>query len=101
MALSSASTSLLRACARQQLSTTRAVVASCQRNSSTFESPFAHKDTTKIPDFSKYASKKGPRSNQVFSYFVAGTMGLASAVGAKATVQGRCFLGVAISNGRD
>jgi hypothetical protein len=28
-------------------------------------------------------------------------MGLASAVGAKATVQGRCFLGVAISNGRD
>ncbi|KAL3446227.1 Rieske [2Fe-2S] iron-sulfur domain-containing protein [Aspergillus insuetus] len=87
MALSSASTSLLRACARQQLSTTRAVVASCQRNSSTFESPFAHKDTTKIPDFSKYASKKGPRSNQVFSYFVAGTMGLASAVGAKATVQ--------------
>ncbi|KAL2865700.1 Rieske [2Fe-2S] iron-sulfur domain-containing protein [Aspergillus lucknowensis] len=89
MALSSASTSLLRACARQQLSTTsRAVVASCQqRNSSTFDSPFAPKDTTKIPDFSKYSSKSGPRSNQVFSYFVAGTMGLASAVGAKATVQ--------------
>lgn len=92
MALSSASGSLLRACARQQLSTTsRAVVASQQRSGSTFDSPFTQKDTTKIPDFSKYSSKRAPRSNQVFSYFVAGTMGLASAVGAKATVQGRCF----------
>ena len=44
--------------------------------------------TSKIPDFSKYSSKGHPRSNQVFSYFMAGSLGLASAVGAKATVQG-------------
>jgi ubiquinol-cytochrome c reductase iron-sulfur subunit len=91
MALSFTSGSLLRACARKQLSTTsRAVVASQQRYSSSFDSPFTAKDTLKVPDFSKYSSKKAPRSNQVFSYFVAGTMGLASAVGAKATVQGKC-----------
>lgn len=102
MALSSASNSLLRVCARQQLSSTssRVALASCQQQqrgvadaskSSSFESPFGpSKDSTlKIPDFSKYSNKKSPRSNQVFSYFMAGTMGLASAVGAKATVQGR------------
>lgn len=100
MALSSASNSLLRVCARQQLSSTsRVAIASCQQQrgvadaskSSSFESPFGpSKDSTlKIPDFSKYSNKKSPRSNQVFSYFMAGTMGLASAVGAKATVQGR------------
>ena len=96
MALSAASGSMLRVCARQQLPTTsRAAIASCQQQrgvASSFDSPFgpASKDSTyKIPDFSKYQSKKSPRSNQVFSYFMAGTMGLASAVGAKATVQGR------------
>lgn len=99
MALSAASGSLLRVCARQQLSTTsRAAFASCQQQrgvadaaKSSFESPFgpSKESTYKIPDFSKYSSKKSPRSNQVFSYFMAGTMGLASAVGAKATVQGR------------
>lgn len=96
MALSAASGSMLRVCARQQLPTTsRAAIASCQQQrgvASSFDSPFgpASKESTyKIPDFSKYQSKKSPRSNQVFSYFMAGTMGLASAVGAKATVQGR------------
>ncbi|BCR88497.1 ubiquinol--cytochrome-c reductase catalytic subunit RIP1 [Aspergillus chevalieri] len=94
MALSAASGSMLRVCARQQLPTTsRAAIASCQQQrgvASSFDSPFgpASKESTyKIPDFSKYQSKKSPRSNQVFSYFMAGTMGLASAVGAKATVQ--------------
>ncbi|GES64717.1 ubiquinol-cytochrome c reductase iron-sulfur subunit precursor [Aspergillus terreus] len=96
MSVSSASTSLLRACARQQLPTTRAAVASCQQRRGvaeatkpTFASPFANasSSTAKIPDFSKYQSKKAPRSNQVFSYFMAGSLGLASAVGAKATVQ--------------
>ncbi|PWY79288.1 ubiquinol-cytochrome c reductase iron-sulfur subunit mitochondrial precursor [Aspergillus heteromorphus CBS 117.55] len=95
MSLSSASSSLLRACARQQLPTSRAAVASCQQRRGvadaakpSFESPFASsKQYGSIPDFSKYASKKSPRSNQVFSYFMAGSLGLASAVGAKATVQ--------------
>lgn len=99
MALSSASSSLLRVCARQQFSTTsRAAFASCQQQQrgvadvsrgSSFESPFgpSKESTLKIPDFSKY-SAKSPRTNQVFSYFMAGTMGLGTAVGAKATVQG-------------
>ncbi|PYH98048.1 ubiquinol-cytochrome c reductase iron-sulfur subunit precursor [Aspergillus ellipticus CBS 707.79] len=98
MSLSSASSSLLRACARQQLPSSRAAIASCQQRRGvadaakpSFESPFGsskeYASTVKIPDFSKYSSKKTPRSNQVFSYFMAGSLGLASAVGAKATVQ--------------
>ncbi|KAI9042767.1 ubiquinol--cytochrome-c reductase catalytic subunit RIP1 [Aspergillus affinis] len=93
MSLASASGSLLRSCARQQLTTSRAALASCQQSrgvadasKASFQSPFGS-TTTKIPDFSKYQSKKSPRSNQVFSYFMAGSLGLASAVGAKATVQ--------------
>ena len=67
------------------------------RNSSsdaadTYNSPFvgasAHR-TTKIPDFSKYRSSTSTRGNQVFGYFMVGTMGALSAAGAKATVQGR------------
>lgn len=102
MSLSAASSSILRACARQQLPSSRAAIASCQQrrgvadaSKSTFDSPFGsskeYSSTLKIPDFSKYQSKKPPRSNQVFSYFMAGSLGLASAVGAKATVQGRYF----------
>lgn len=106
MALSAASGSLLRSSARQQLSTTtRAAIASCQQQrgvadaaKSSFDSPFApSKDSTlKIPDFKKYQTKKSPRSNQVFSYFMAGTMGLATAVGAKATVQGKYCASMAL-----
>ena len=98
MSLSAASSTLLRTCARQQLPTARAAVTSCQQTrgvadaKASFESPFATANergsTLKIPNFSKYQSNKSPRSNQVFSYFMAGTMGLATAVGAKATVQG-------------
>ena len=99
MSLSSASSTLLRTCARQQLTTSRAAVTSCQQRrgvadaKSSFQSPFASANergsTLNVPNFSKYQSKSSPRSNQVFSYFMAGTMGLATAVGAKATVQGR------------
>jgi len=56
----------------------------------TYKSPFAgataHR-TTKIPDFSKYKSSTSTRGNQVFSYFMVGTMGALTAAGAKATVQ--------------
>jgi hypothetical protein len=57
-----------------------------------YQSPFvgatAHR-TTKIPDFSKYRVPAGTaRKNQVFSYFMVGTLGALSAAGAKATVQG-------------
>lgn len=99
MSLSSASSTLLRTVARQQLPTSRAAVTSCQQRrgvadaKSSFESPFASANergsTLKIPNFSKYKSNNSPRSNQVFSYFMAGSLGLATAVGAKATVQGR------------
>lgn len=108
MSLSSASSTLLRTCARQQLPTSRAVVSCQQRrgvadSKSSFESPFATanepRSTLKIPDFSKYKSSKSPRSNQVFSYFMAGTMGLATAVGAKATVQGRFPITLAFTIG--
>ena len=104
MSLSSTSASLLRTCARQQqLPKTRAaaaaVAASCQQRrgvsdsaKSSFDSPFGsskeYSSSLKIPDFSHYSSKSSPRANQVFSYFVAGTMGLVTAAGAKATVQG-------------
>lgn len=97
MSLSSASASLLRACARHQRPTARLALASCQQRrgvadaKSSFNSPFGSaKDftsTLKVPDFSHYSSKSSSRGNQVFSYFVAGTMGLVSAAGAKATVQ--------------
>ncbi|KAJ5279683.1 Ubiquinol-cytochrome c reductase iron-sulfur subunit [Penicillium angulare] len=97
MSLSSASSTLLRTCARQQLPTARAAVTSCQQRrgvsdaKASFDSPFVNAgergSTVKIPNFSKYKSNSSPRTNQVFSYFMAGTMGLASAVGAKATVQ--------------
>lgn len=100
MSLASASSALLRTCARQQLPAARAAVSACQQRGvadaapkSSFDSPFGrtheHSDTTKIPNFSKYASKRSPTTNKVFSYFMAGSMGLVSAVGAKATVQGR------------
>ncbi|RMZ75926.1 hypothetical protein DV738_g5214, partial [Chaetothyriales sp. CBS 135597] len=44
-------------------------------------------DTTKIPSFKAYRSKAAEVSNRTFQYFVVGTMGLLTAVGAKATVQ--------------
>ena len=46
------------------------------------------KDTTVIPSFKKYRSGN-ETSNKVFQYFMVGTMGALSALGAKATVQGK------------
>lgn len=98
------SSALLRTCARQQLPTTvtrsAAIAAGQQRGvanaGAKFESPFASAEdptaTLKVPSFKKYMSKSSPTTNKVFSYFVAGTMGLGSAVGAKATVQGASTL---------
>ncbi|ORY16901.1 cytochrome b-c1 complex subunit Rieske, mitochondrial precursor [Clohesyomyces aquaticus] len=59
---------------------------------SSFDSPFkggaSGSETTKIPSFAAYrnkgSSENGPK---VFSYFMVGTMGALSALGAKATVQ--------------
>ncbi|KAK2776943.1 hsp70 nucleotide exchange factor fes1 [Onygenales sp. PD_12] len=91
--------SLVRAASRQQLSAVRAAattVPACQQrrgraSTSSFDSPFGQSQesssTLKIPSFKKYASSGSETSNRVFSYFMAGSMGLMTAVGAKATVQ--------------
>ncbi|KAK2766777.1 hsp70 nucleotide exchange factor fes1 [Arachnomyces sp. PD_36] len=98
--LRATSGSLIRACTRQQLpSTTRPAAtalsqqqrgrADAASTSSSFESPFAQsekKSTLKIPSFKKYASSSGETPNKVFGYFMAGSMGLVTAVGMKATV---------------
>ena len=57
----------------------------------TFDSPFKNEKnnpTTKIPDFKAYMSRRNETTNRTFQYFMAGTMGLLTAAGAKATVQG-------------
>ncbi|KAI5846029.1 ubiquinol-cytochrome c reductase [Tricharina praecox] len=89
--------SAVRTTATRALRTLRPTAAAAMqaRNSSsdtadTYKSPFAGASahqTTKIPDFSKYRSSTGTRGNQVFGYFMVGTMGALSAAGAKATVQ--------------
>ncbi|EEP75843.1 ubiquinol-cytochrome c reductase iron-sulfur subunit [Uncinocarpus reesii 1704] len=99
----SSASSLARACTRQTLALPRtlAVTTSAQQlraksssetaQTSSFDSPFGRSkespSTLKIPNFGKYASPRNATSNKVFSYFVAGSMGLITAVGAKATVQ--------------
>ncbi|KAL1872038.1 hypothetical protein VTK73DRAFT_1706 [Phialemonium thermophilum] len=55
---------------------------------STYQSPFVvESKASKLPDWSKYMSKNSAGRNQVFSYFMVGTMGAISAAGAKSTVQ--------------
>lgn len=100
MSLLSVSTaaSLARQCARP--SAVRSSVAALQvRNAGSsattaesYSSPFRgtsnHRDTTAIPDFKKYRSTGGETQNKVFQYFMVGTFGAVTALGAKATVQG-------------
>lgn len=57
--------------------------------SSSYESPFkGERPTTRVPDFSHYASKGAPSRNLTYSYFVVGGMGAITAMGAKSTIQG-------------
>ncbi|KAJ9138364.1 hypothetical protein NKR23_g8450 [Pleurostoma richardsiae] len=57
-------------------------------DSSSYSSPFKGESTaTKIPDFSHYRSKNAGSTNQLFSYFMVGTLGAISAAGAKSTIQ--------------
>lgn len=67
-------------------------------SSSSFESPFKSpfRGETKgstIPDFGHYMSKRPASTNQLFSYFMVGTMGAITAAGAKSTVQGGFYFG--------
>jgi len=44
--------------------------------------------TEKIPSFGHYRASGGEVSNKTFQYFMVGTFGALTALGAKATVQG-------------
>lgn len=96
--LTSSTSALLRTCVRQRLpavpTSTIAAVQCRGKADARFESPFVTHDTTKIPDFSKYKSSGGETTGKLFQYFMAGSMGVLTALGAKATVQGRftCLL---------
>ncbi|KAF2427779.1 ubiquinol-cytochrome c reductase iron-sulfur subunit [Tothia fuscella] len=97
--LTSKSALLARSCSRLRAPPSTAAVLPSQqcRNlaevtgaSSSFDSPFkgmGASPTTKIPSFGNYKSKSGETGNKVFQYFMVGTMGAVSALGAKATVQ--------------
>lgn len=85
------SRALLRSAPRTFSASTPAIRAL----STTPARPDASASTTdrfsKIPDFSKYRSKKSGGSNLVYQYFMVGAMGALTAAGAKATVQGLSF----------
>ncbi|PSS10781.1 hypothetical protein M430DRAFT_61173 [Amorphotheca resinae ATCC 22711] len=96
--LTSTSRTLLRALPRTSLSSlpVRALSTSSSKcgpgaaDTSSFDSPFrgfGGSKTAKIPDFSHYKSNKSQTSNQMFQYFMVGTMGALTAAGAKNTVQ--------------
>ncbi|KAH7353311.1 ubiquinol-cytochrome c reductase [Plectosphaerella cucumerina] len=72
--------------AARALSTSSARAA--DSTASSYSSPF--KGTQKgdqIPDFKDYVSKNSKATNQLFGYFMVGTMGAITAAGAKSTVQ--------------
>jgi len=63
------------------------------QTSTTFDSPFHRsggtmRETTDIPKFDHYKSSRDETTNRVFQYFMVGTFGAVTAMGAKATVQG-------------
>lgn len=91
-ALANTSRAIARSWTAHQLPVTRAGCTALQtRNASasSFDSPFkGSRDSTKIPSFAAYRNKGGETGPKVFQYFMVGTMGALSALGAKATVQG-------------
>jgi ubiquinol-cytochrome c reductase iron-sulfur subunit len=104
MSVSRISSAVARQAARQSTAPTARTAAPLavnqqQRNYAdastshhSFQSPFTrgttgHKDTTVIPSWGGY-KKGGETTNKVFQYFMIGTMGGLSALGAKNTVQG-------------
>ena len=74
------------------LSTAAALRAGAGSSTSSYQSPFkGASDTNKIPDFSKYMSKGSGSKNQLYGYFMVGTLGAISAAGAKSTIQGESW----------
>lgn len=68
-------------------STTAVADASSGSGSSSFQSPF--RQSSQVPDFTKYKSSSKPGSNLLYQYFLVGSMGALAAAGAKSTVTGR------------
>lgn len=86
-ALARTTTTAAPRAAARCLSTT--AVRTDAAGSSSYESPFkGERPTTRVPDFSHYASKGAPSKNLTYSYFVVGGMGAITAMGAKSTIQG-------------
>lgn len=111
-AMSSLATSVASAALRASSRPSTAAAASHLRHfttsapaavsSSSFDSPYAKSEsnrpsTLKIPSFKAYSSSKPESSNKVFSYFMAGGMGLVAAAGAKTTVHGQYELAIHLS----
>ena len=90
--LATSARAIARSWTAHQLPVARAGCTALQTRSasaSSFDSPFkTGPDTTKIPSFAAYRNKGGETGPKIFQYFMVGTMGALSAVGAKATVQG-------------
>ncbi|KAK7713180.1 Cytochrome b-c1 complex subunit Rieske, mitochondrial [Botryosphaeria dothidea] len=92
-ALTTTASSLARTAVRSQLPAVRAAAATAVQNrpvsSASFDSPFKGSKTTSIPTsaWKKYRSSTGETGNKVFQYFMVGSMGALSAMGAKNTVQ--------------
>lgn len=91
-ALANATRAIARSWTAHQLPAVRAGCTAMQTRSasaSSFDSPFkSGADTTKIPSFAAYRNKGGEAGPKMFQYFMVGTMGALSAMGAKNTVQG-------------
>ncbi|KAF1928073.1 ubiquinol-cytochrome c r [Didymella exigua CBS 183.55] len=90
-ALANSARAVARSWTAHQMPVARAGCTAMQTRSasaSSFDSPFkGSADSTKIPSFAAYRNKNGEQSTKVFQYFMVGTMGALSALGAKATVQ--------------
>ncbi|PSS00650.1 Rieske [2Fe-2S] iron-sulfur domain-containing protein [Coniella lustricola] len=87
--LSIAARAIARTAASQS---TRSLSTSAARaaagSSASYESPFkGERTTTRIPDFSHYASKSAPTKNLTYQYFIVGGFGAITAMGAKSTIQ--------------
>jgi hypothetical protein len=64
-------------------------VSASGSTSPSYTSPFkGAQKSTQVPDFSHYMAKSSGSTNQLFGYFMVGTLGAISAAGAKSTIQG-------------
>ncbi|OAL54600.1 cytochrome b-c1 complex subunit Rieske, mitochondrial precursor [Pyrenochaeta sp. DS3sAY3a] len=90
-ALATSARAVARSWTAHQLPVARAGCTAMQTraaSASSFDSPFkGGPDSTKIPSFAAYRNKGGETGPKVFQYFMVGTMGALTALGAKNTVQ--------------